>query len=397
METHAADAPDLNKRIISMALFASVSRERISVSVIVPVHQSGALLRESLAAVTASDLPRDQWELIVVDDGSTDDSALVAAQFADTVIRLPGPPRGPAYARNRGIEASRGNILAFIDADVRVHADALRRLVEALGSDAGIGAVSGTYDTQPTARDFVSQYRNLLRHFGQCALRGDGGSFWAGCGVVRRSVMNAVGPFNEWHFTRPQIEADELGIRIRANGNRLIADPEIRATHLKRWTLLSFVAEDLRDRRIAETRVLGNEFPSQTAVARWSFLNGFAGSVLVWFAVVCGIIVLAGGGARWGTAAAIAVVMTLLIDWPVYRFLQRARSVWFAVASVPLRLLTHATSGLATLMGSLLRHTLGEPRPDPTTEAFAEVGVKTWPPIPVKLPAPDATTTTTRT
>jgi len=57
-----------------------------------------------LENLRSSDYPREQWELIVVDDGSTDDSSMLASRNADVVIRLPGPSRGPGYARNRGVE-----------------------------------------------------------------------------------------------------------------------------------------------------------------------------------------------------------------------------------------------------------------------------------------------------
>ena len=63
----------------------------------------------------------------MVDDASTDETAVVAARYADTIVRLPGKPHGPAYARNRGFEASRGDVVIFIDADVCVHPDTLRR------------------------------------------------------------------------------------------------------------------------------------------------------------------------------------------------------------------------------------------------------------------------------
>ena len=83
-----------------------------------------------------SDLPADQWELIVVDDGSGDGSADVAAQYADAVVRL-DRAHGPAAARNRGVARARGEILVFIDADVSVHQSALSGLQRHLRARAG--------------------------------------------------------------------------------------------------------------------------------------------------------------------------------------------------------------------------------------------------------------------
>src|SRR5581483_8928825 len=80
-------------------------------TIIVPGHQGERVLPKALAALEASTLPRDEWELIVVDDASTDATPLIAAAHADTVVRLAGKPHGPAYARNRGFEVSRGEVI----------------------------------------------------------------------------------------------------------------------------------------------------------------------------------------------------------------------------------------------------------------------------------------------
>jgi glycosyltransferase involved in cell wall biosynthesis len=104
---------------------ASRDRAAPRLSVIVPVGDGAGFLADSLPALRASDLPADQWELIVVDDGSGDGSAAIAERYADAVVRL-DRPHGPALARNRCVERARGDILVFIDADVSVHRGAQR-------------------------------------------------------------------------------------------------------------------------------------------------------------------------------------------------------------------------------------------------------------------------------
>src|SRR4051794_7341101 len=102
---------------------------RLALSVIVPVRNGAATLARALRAILASDLPRDQFELIVVADGSTDGSAAIASRQADTVVRLTGLRSGLAYARNRGAELAAGEAVAFIDADVMVRPDTLSRML----------------------------------------------------------------------------------------------------------------------------------------------------------------------------------------------------------------------------------------------------------------------------
>ena len=104
-----------------------MSRSRPFLSVIVPAHQAESLLPDTLGALMRSDLPKVEWELIVIDDASRDRTALVAAEYADTVVRMAGHPHGPAFARNRGLEASLGSLLVFVDADVSTPAPARRR------------------------------------------------------------------------------------------------------------------------------------------------------------------------------------------------------------------------------------------------------------------------------
>ena len=86
-------------------------------SVIVPVKNGHSVLPRMLDMLSRSALPRESWELIVIDDGSTDDSSAIASEYADLVIRLPAPSHGPGYARNRGVERARGECIVFLDAD----------------------------------------------------------------------------------------------------------------------------------------------------------------------------------------------------------------------------------------------------------------------------------------
>src|SRR5438067_621832 len=83
----------------------------------------------SLIVVLPTRLPRSVFELIVVDDASRDATATVAARHADKVVRLTGRSLGAAYACNRGVEVSRGEIVAFVDADVVVRPDTLPRML----------------------------------------------------------------------------------------------------------------------------------------------------------------------------------------------------------------------------------------------------------------------------
>jgi glycosyltransferase involved in cell wall biosynthesis len=353
-------------------------------SVIVPAHEGQSVLPLSLAALHASTLPREAWELIVVDDASTDDTALVAAEHADTVIRLPGSPHGPAYARNRGFEVSRGAVVVFVDADVCVHADTLARFAAILSAQPEVGAVFGSYDADPPAEGFVSQYRNLLHHYHHQRSGGEAQTFWAGCGAVRAEVFSAADMYDEWHFPRPQIEDIELGNRIHALGHRILLRPEIQCTHLKRWTLLGMLITDLKDRGVPWARLL---------VAQGSTLKSTSLNLKTQEKICTGLIwmvllfIAAAAYYRRGDllyAALASLMPVLFLNRRLYGFFERARGFWFALSAVPLHVLYYCLNGIAAGFGWFVHGLVGGPVPDPTVEAFSEVGLKTWPPIPAK-------------
>jgi cellulose synthase/poly-beta-1,6-N-acetylglucosamine synthase-like glycosyltransferase len=355
-------------------------------SVIVPVHQGARVLPRCLSALRTSEMPDGSWELIVVDDASTDATALIAAEFADAIVRLPGRPRGPAYARNRGVELARGEVVVFVDADVCVHADTLRRFTVVFANEPEVSAVFGAYDTEPEARQFVSQYRNLLHHYLHVRSAGEAETFWGGCGAIRRHVFIEAGRYDEWSYPRPQIEDVELGHRVRLLGKRIVLRPEIQCTHLKRWTLRGVITGDFRDRGVPWTRMLiqnGLATKSQTLNLRTvEKLN----TALICLALLLGTMSVVLRSQRAIVLALTGFVAVLILNRDLYSYFYRVRGLLFALGVIPLHTLYYINNALAVVYGWTLHHLFGEPSPDATTQAYAEVGVDMWPPVPTKKP-----------
>ena len=320
-------------------------------SVIVPVRDGARFLAESLPALRASDLPSQAWELIVVDDASRDGSAEVAERFADLVVRRP-ESSGPAAARNHGVRQSRGDTLVFIDADVSVHADALRRLEECFSEDTRVAAVFGAYDTAPRDPGFVSQYRNLLHHRVHAEGRGDAETFWAGLGAIKRSVFVAAGGYDE---TMRQLEDIDLGYRVRALGHRILLRPEIQGKHLKRWTLRTMMATDLFGRGVTW---MGLHL-EQGSSGRPGTLNLRPAEKV--FTLLTGVtaVALAMSVIRWPLLWLIVAGLSLAVvvggNLPLLRWFARERGLRFALLVVPMRLLYYLLNAIAAAIG-LVRH-----------------------------------------
>ncbi|MCA1815818.1 MAG: glycosyltransferase [Acidobacteria bacterium] len=216
-------------------------------SVVVPVHNGGAQLGRCLDALLASDF-RD-YEIVVVDDGSTDGGASAARARGVEVLAL-AARQGPTAARNRGAARARADIIFFVDADVVVRADTLARVAARFRREPDAAAVFGSYDDAPPAQNFVSQFKNLLHHFVHQDSSAEASTFWTGCGAVRREAFEAVGGFDERRYKRPSIEDIELGHRLRRAGFRIVLDKGLQVTHLKRWTLPSMLRADIFDRAL---------------------------------------------------------------------------------------------------------------------------------------------------
>ena len=197
-----------------------------TLAVVVPATDEPATLDRCLAAIGAAEDP--PAELIVVRE-----------------------PRhsGPAAARNRGAKGVTSEIVAFVDSDVLVHPDAFVRIREAFARDDGLVAVFGSYDDAVPPDDLVGGFRNLLHHVVHQRSAGEVHSFWAGLGAVRRSAFDGVGGFDAGRYPHPSIEDIELGGRLAPTG-RILLDPELRGTHLKRWTLSSMVRTDFGRRGV---------------------------------------------------------------------------------------------------------------------------------------------------
>ena len=333
-------------------------------SVVVPAYRSAAFLADTLAALSASELGREHWELIVVDDASDDGTAAVAARFADQVISLPAPASGPARARNEGARRARGSWLLFLDADCRVRPDTLTRLAGSIESNPDAAAVFGSYDAAPAAPGLVSQYRNLFHRYVHLEGAGEANTFWAGCGAIRRDWFERLGGFDAHRFPRPQIEDIELGMRLAAAGGRIRLDPTVQVTHLKRWTLAGVIVMEIRDRGIPWTRLYlerRGRIRSLNIGPGEPLKVGLAGLTLV-------LAGLAGWIGPWSLLLAVPAGALLLAGWNRKRlgWFARERGWAFAIAVIPLQWLYYAGNVVSAGWGAIQfagTRLLGQPSP----------------------------------
>jgi len=208
----------------------------MELSIIVPAHNAEDTLRSCLDGVFSSE-NRD-FEVIVVDDGSGDRTALMAKEYPCKLITLE-KSRGSAYSRNIGKENAQGRILVFIDSDVVIKKDTLRLLEETFKENQDIVAVTGILSKECPYQDFFTLYKNLYMHyiFKKCPRFVDFlyGSLFA----IKRDYFLK---FNE-NF---KITDDtELGQRYKELNRKILLNADLEVIHLKRYGLGSIIENDL--------------------------------------------------------------------------------------------------------------------------------------------------------
>jgi glycosyltransferase involved in cell wall biosynthesis len=224
------------------------------ISVIMPVYNGTNFIPRSLPPLVEMAQRGEILEVIVIDDGSTDDTEQMAEQLGARVLSS-GGRLGPGGARNQAAEVALGDILWFVDADVVVHADAARRLLDGFVGEQVV-AVFGSYDSNPPAQNFFSRYKNLVHHYYHHRASEEAKTFWSGCGAVRRSAFLDSGGFNVERYKYPSIEDIELGHRLIKAGGRVRLLRNVQCTHLKVWKFVNLIHTEIFRRAIPWSRLI---------------------------------------------------------------------------------------------------------------------------------------------
>lgn len=199
-----------------------------TVSVIVPAFNAAGTLGECLAALLAQTAPRSSYEIIVVDDGSLDATADVAARYCGEGVRLVRQQnQGAAGARNTGVAHAAGDLLLFTDSDCVPQPDWIERMVAAFADPETVGA-KGTYLT--TQRRLVARFVQIeyedrydrMRHQERIDFVD---TYSAG---YRRDVFQQNGGFN---VAVRFVEDQEFSFRLAEKGYKLVFVPEARVSH----------------------------------------------------------------------------------------------------------------------------------------------------------------------
>ncbi|MCB8946199.1 MAG: glycosyltransferase family 2 protein [Ardenticatenaceae bacterium] len=312
-------------------------------SIIIPVYNGGSLLEICLRSIHNSEFT--DWELIVVDDASSDDSVDVAQRWGAQVLVMNGRS-GPAAARNKGAEGAHGRYLFFTDSDCQLHPHTLSRAAQILQANPRLDALIGSYDDEPFAPNFISQYKNLFHHYIHQTSSEAAQTFWTGCGAIQRERFWQLGGFNAKRYPRPAIEDIELGYRLMGANGRIQLAKEVQIKHLKTWTFTTLLQSDIGDRAVPWAILLQqrNDIPANLNLQRHHRLSALA----LFAAALSTPLTL-----RWQRLIVfpfLFLASLIMLNRDLYTFFKAKRGWAFALKAVPWHWLYYGYSATTYLL-----------------------------------------------
>lgn len=217
----------------------------MEISVIIPTYNRRETFRKCLLSLLEQDYPKERYEIIVVDDGSSDGTVEVVDTLAKAHKNfryIQQDRKGPACARNSGIREARGEIIGFTDDDCVLDKHWIRLMVESHKRNPHIITVGGLTGV-PYKRSNIMVSQSLSNSAIQTNINGrEEVIFFPTCNVAFKRHIFAEYRFNE-EFPLPGGEDLEFFWRLFKSGHRFIWDKEIRVTHYRADTLSSFIKQ----------------------------------------------------------------------------------------------------------------------------------------------------------
>jgi len=327
--------------------------KRLTISVVMPAYNARHLLDRVLTPLLDMRARGDVDEVLVVDDSSGDDTAQKARDMGASVLVTP-QNGGPGAARNLAAQTATGDILWFVDSDVIAWPGGPDEIRKAFGED-NVQAVFGSYDAEPGAQSWFSNYKNLTHRYHHQNARREASTFWSGCGAVRVGTFRALGGFDTEIYRVPSIEDIELGYRIKKAGGRILVLPDLLGKHLKVWSIGNAIFTDIFRRALPWSRLmisregLGDDLNTGTEERARALLAGL---------FVLSVLALPFCAAAWLASPAL-FALAIAANWRFFSYLRQNGGLGFALASMLFHQVYYVYSARAYVWCLLEYHVLG--------------------------------------
>lgn len=215
----------------------SAMKTDLLLSVVIPVYNGVHTLEQCLQSVQKNSFKN--FELIIVDDGSSDGSRQIAAKYTNNIF-LHEKNQGLVCARMTGIATARGEIVVNIDADVVIFQDTLGRIADFFEKNSDISAVTGRLSKKHPHSSFFSQYKNLYMNYIFGKLPNHVNFLYGSIHALKKDAV-------EIYQSDQNIGEDsERGQRLISMGKKIAFLKDLEVVHLKKYSFMSWVKNDFR-------------------------------------------------------------------------------------------------------------------------------------------------------
>lgn len=210
-------------------------------SIIIPVYNAQETIVSCLKSALNQSAPQNEYEIVMVDDGSTDStSEIVNSHFADRIRSLRQENQGPAAARNLGASHAKGEILVFTDSDCELDFHFIERIIKPFSENPDITGVQGSYRTRQ--HEFMAHFIQVEIETRYCKMRKNQcidfvGSYAA---AYRKDTFIRHGGFDTSYPIASGEDAD-LSFRLFRNGHKMVFEPEAFVYHRHPANLLHYL------------------------------------------------------------------------------------------------------------------------------------------------------------
>ncbi|MBI3306178.1 MAG: glycosyltransferase [Candidatus Omnitrophica bacterium] len=290
-------------------------------SVIIPARNAASTLRVCLEAIFKSSLK--PYEVIVIDDGSSDQTAEIAASYSCRVIRV-NFGKGPMQPRFAGAREAKTDLFVFIDADVVVKAGTFAKILGHF-KNSEISAVTGILDPAAGHEDFFSAYKNEYMNYifkkqpAQSAFLY--GSLWA----IRKNDLVEFDPVSIPFGSL--VSDSEMGMRLNRAGKTVLLDHQLEIEHFKKYTFLKILRNDFVIPFMFSQMFLVYADFKKIRDSR-GFSHTRTGQVITSFLAFAGFLSFFAG---WFLLASAALAAVIFYWFPFLKFLMKKRGIIFTL------------------------------------------------------------------
>jgi glycosyltransferase involved in cell wall biosynthesis len=297
------------------------------ISVIIPNHNGEKTIGLCLEAAFASRYAN--FEVIVVDDCSSDNSLTIIDNYPCRLVRL-SEHDGASKARNTGAYNSKGDALFFIDADCLLQPDTLAKAASAYTEGEPRVIIGGTYTWLPFDQNFFSIFQSIFIHHSETKNIQNPDYIATHAMLIQADIFKKSGGFHEDFM--PILEDVEFSHRLKIMGYKLRMDPDIQVQHIFNYNLIKSLRNGIRKTKYWSIYSIKNKdllSDSGTASLEFKFnvLSCFANLVLL----LLGLLLH-----NWIIAVPILLLYTtnLYLNQNLIRAFYKIRGPYFAISAV---------------------------------------------------------------